>query len=324
MRPGASNEVVYASPYVPPEWVAAHGFEPRRVLLEGSGGSGAAMGRCRFAQAFAEHADASGAAAALFATSCDQMRRASSLVVEDCPTFLLNVPATWQSATARDYYRAELLRLGDFLVDLGGTVPADGRLTETITRYDASRRVLREAGTLAKGSAFAKALTAFHRDGKPPVLDGAVPRGNGVPIAFLGGSLLAGNSAVFELVEANHGEVVLDATTTGERSLPAPIAPQSAKDDPLEALVHAYFDHIPDAFRRPNTRLYEWFTRECADRGVRGIVFIYQSWCDIWRAEIPRMDEILDMPLLALSPAGSEGMDGRITTRIQAFLETLQ
>lgn len=323
MRATASKAIVYTSPYVPPEWIAAHGFKPMRMLPRAAWGSEAAMGRCRFAQAYVNGAVSSEAAATIFTTTCDQMRRVPEIAVGGPPLFLLNIPATWQSPAARDYYRSELLRLGDFLIDVGGSRPSASMLTETVGRYDRVRRELLEARASLKGSAFARMLTAFQRDNEAPALDDGATRGDGVPIAFLGGPFMAEDFAIFDLVEANGGEVVLDATTTGERTLPAPMAVNSIGDDPLEALVHAYFDHIPDAFRRPNTQLYEWFSRECAARGVQGVVLVHQPWCDIWKSETARMQSVLTIPLVTLSLGEAGGPDTRAVTRIQAFMEAL-
>ena len=90
----------------------------------------------------------------------------------------------------------------------------------------------------------------------------------GIPLAVLGGPLLETDCAFFDLVEHAGGRVVLDATEGGERTLPRPFDPARLAADPLEELADAYFDGIPDAFRRPNSRLYEWLGRELAARQV--------------------------------------------------------
>ena len=59
--------------------------------------------------------------------------------------------------------------------------------------------------------------------------------------------------AFFDLVERAGGRVVLDATEGGERTLPRPFDPARLAADPFEELADAYFDAIPDAFRRPNS-----------------------------------------------------------------------
>ena len=85
-------------------------------------------------------------------------------------------------------------------------------------------------------------------------------------LAILGGPLLETDCGFFDLIERAGGRVVLDATEGGQRTLPRPFDPARVAAEPLQELADAYFDGIPDAFRRPDTRLYEWLGRELAAR----------------------------------------------------------
>ena len=118
--------VAYSSPFVPPEWIAAHQMRP--IWLPGSPGitrpaASARRGVCRCAGILVDgtwkHA---GAEAIVLTTICDQMRYAAAYVHEsgEVPVFLFNVPSTWQSPEVRQLYREELCRLGRFLESLGG------------------------------------------------------------------------------------------------------------------------------------------------------------------------------------------------------------
>ena len=73
----------------------------------------------------------------------------------------------------------------------------------------------------------------------------------GIPLAILGGPLLETDCEFFDLVERAGGRIVLDATEHGQRTLPRPFDPARVAAEPLEELADAYFDGIPDAFRRP-------------------------------------------------------------------------
>ena len=197
--------VVYSSPFVPAEWIAAHGVRPRRIRPDPAAaspspygpvlGAGPIMGVCPYARAFmGEVLSAPAAGAAVFTTTCDQMRRAAEWAGRAChpgtatsravaggaapwhgppkagrlasrgggpPVFLMNVPATWQTPAAARLYRDELRRLGRFLVHLGGTAPSRDRLAETLEAYDARRAALRGAlGTLSARQA-SEAIARF-------------------------------------------------------------------------------------------------------------------------------------------------------------------
>ena len=121
--------VAYTCPYVPAEWIAAHGLRPRRLIplpVEGTSTIPRIEGLCPYARAFVNDVAASkDVDGIVVTTACDQMRRVFDLLVRrvDTPAFLLNVPSTWQTVAAQRLYLDELKRLGRFLVRLGGHEP---------------------------------------------------------------------------------------------------------------------------------------------------------------------------------------------------------
>lgn len=132
------KRVVYTSPFVPAEFIAAHGCRPDRVLPTfGKGLRGSAEGMCPYALAFVnEVCGRSRVDSVVLTTTCDQMRRAADLIAgrSNVPIFLMNVPATWQTAMSRGLYRSELERLGRFLVGLGGKAPSLKRLSNVMAQ----------------------------------------------------------------------------------------------------------------------------------------------------------------------------------------------
>ena len=111
----------------------------------------------------------------------------------------------------------------------------------------------------------------------------------------------------------------------GERTLPRPFDLERMANDPMQEMAGAYFDWIPDMFRRPNTKLYEWLGREIAAREVRGIIFRRYVWCDLWHAELQRLIEWSPVPVLGID-AGPDDISApnRVQGRIEAFLEMLR
>lgn len=292
--------VVYTCPYVPAEWIAAHGFEPRRLIPLPTDGESVAPrveGLCPYARAFVNDVAAENAAGIVVTTLCDQMRRAYDLLTcgTDKPAFLLNVPKTWQTVAAQRMYLDELRRLGGFLVRLGGRAPSSERLAKTMIEH------VGWAGPVA---------SAAHVEG--------------VPIAVVGGPLMQRDRILFDLIEESGGRIVLDATETGSRGLRRAFDRRRIADDPLMELADAYFG-IPDASRRPNSELYTWLKEELARTGACGIVFHRYLWCDAWRAELARLKEWVGMPVLGIDSDGNgETNVARLRTRIRAFLEMFQ
>ena len=382
--------VVYSSPFVPAEWIAAHALRPIRIRPQGAPASPPAapiMGLCPYARAFmaevTEPGDAthtvrggspdpprrsdawrpgqpaicaagretrraqsqSNAAvpsahdAAVFATTCDQMRRAAEWVARSGgpPVFLMNIPATWQTPASARMYRDELLRLGRFLVSLGGTAPSRGHLAETMEAYDARRALLRGAlGTLDAAQA-SETIARFDLGEEPGgaiLLRGGSPDPpRGKPVAIVGGPLMRGDERIFQTIAEAGGRAVLDGTESGPRTLPAPFDRRRIRDDPLMELVDAYFGAIPDAFRRPDAALYRWLEQELAASGARGIIIWRYVWCDMWAAAAARLRETTlarpatggtaGLPVLDFDVSGDEAAAARTAGRIQAFLEVL-
>ena len=300
--------IAFFSPFVPPEWIAAHGLRPQRPRLrpEDARSAAACRGVCPFAGATVDRllgdVDAAGV---VHTTVCDQMRYAAALVREKnhLPTFLLNVPSTWQTREARHLYREELQRLGRFLVRLGGNAPSADVLSATRQRYDKARSRVR-AGVSADDA-------------------------SGVPLALVGGPTPRGDGDIVDLVSRAGGRIVLDASEFGERTLPAPMDRRRAADDPLGELVDAYFGTIPDVSHRPNTRLYDWLGERLRRRPVRGILFWRYVCCDLWHAELHRLRRwspvpVLDVDVTHVDVTHDDSQHARLLGRIEAFLEMLQ
>ena len=299
-----TKTVKYSCPFVPCELIAAYGLRPEKLVPTSAAhdATGAAEGLCAYARAFVNSVwGDKDADAVVVATICDQMRRAPELIarVSSVPVFLLNVPTTWQSEASGELYVAELHRLGKFLSGLGGEAPSKTRLAEVMLEYEAHRRE-RQA------------------DDRTPA------RAAGIPLAIVGGEMRREDLDILAVIESAGGQIVLDATDSGERALPAPFDRRQVRTEPLQALADAYFGSIPHAFRRPDSQLYGYLKTQLAARDVRGIVFRRYQWCDIWNAESQRLREWTDIPVLDLD-FGSEGADrAGVVNRIQAFVEMLR
>ncbi len=296
-----SGMVAYSSPFVPAEWIAAHGLRPRRLLPSGHGkplGVSPTVGVCPFAQAFANTCLAEDdIRAVIMATTCDQMRRIAETVSPKRPVFLMNVPHTGHSANALRLYRDELERMGRFLIEMGGREPRRPDLVRIMLEHERNRA--NRAPRMAEGP--------------------------GARLALLGGPLMDEHLEILDIVERAGGMVVLDATEGGERTCPAAYDPTRIQRDPLGEMTRAYFGSIPDAFRRPNDDLYAWMRKHTAARKVQGIIFIRYVWCDTWHAELARAREKLDVPILELDlSADGAGSSGRIAGHLQAFMEMLR
>jgi len=305
------QRIVYTCPFVPAEWIAAHGLQPARVVPRSDCTSAAIPpieGLCTFAQAFAAQVISDSLSqGAVFTTACDQMRRVRDLVTDrtTAPTFLLNLPKTWQNSECTQLYMDELRRLSRWLCTLGGRPPSGETLAATMIDFDRHRHAMRTAGCKTQPSC--------------PCHDGRVK------LALVGGPILAGEFRLFDLVERCGGRIMLDATETGELSLPDTFDADHCRRDPLRELARAYFQSIPAVWKRPNTSLFDWLKQMCRNRNVQGVICRRLVWCDLWHAEVHRLRDALQLPLLDLDVTDDgKSASERTACRIQAFMETLQ
>jgi benzoyl-CoA reductase/2-hydroxyglutaryl-CoA dehydratase subunit BcrC/BadD/HgdB len=296
--------IAYTCPYVPAEWIAAHGLQPRRLIpqpLEGTWAIPRIEGLCPYARAFVNDVAASDDIDGVIVTTmCDQMRRVFDLLLRriDVPAFLLNVPSTWQTVAAQRLYLDELKRLGRFLVRLGSHEPDKEELVRAMV-----------------GQAHGNGVHETPHDSAC-----RCHPAESVPLAVVGGPLMQRDRVLFDVVEACGGRIVLDATEAGQRGRPEAFDGRRLAEDPLLELAQAYF-RIPDASRRPNSELYQWLERELARAGARGILFHHYVWCDKWHAEFTRLKEWARLPILRLDSEGEVEVV-RVRNRVRAFLET--
>jgi benzoyl-CoA reductase/2-hydroxyglutaryl-CoA dehydratase subunit BcrC/BadD/HgdB len=323
-------QVFYTSPWIPPEWIKAHGLEPRGIWSVKNlwlDSVPLSAGLCSFAEAVVRFSEAQTEGAVVFTTTCDQLRRGfdAARAAGRSRVFLFNIPAAWQTPVARQIYRAEVERLGRFLVELGGRAPSPRVLAGEMAKYGRGRDCLLAAAPHCASRQFAEAVARFHWEGtvelpEPPA---AAPAG-GVPLAVVGGPLPAPQSNLLEVIEALGGRMVLNATETGERSLWPSYAADGPVDEPLDVLVRGGLANIVDVFQRPNTPLYFWLEERLRARHARGIVLWHFTGCDLWRAEAQTLREAFGLPVLLLEADEAQGCAPRDVGRIEAFVETLQ
>jgi benzoyl-CoA reductase/2-hydroxyglutaryl-CoA dehydratase subunit BcrC/BadD/HgdB len=258
------------------------------------------------------------------------MRRAFDILVRklEPPAFLMNVPSTWQNLESQKLYIDELERLSRFLTDLGGKTPSNDALAKTMLEYDGARKSILAAREYLSARQYAEATVALGQNGPDKTLDSITVTelsNDGVRLALIGGPLMKQDFALFDMIEQSGGQIVLDATETGERGLCAPFDRRRLHEEPLMELADAYFIGINDASRRPNSELYKWLSDKLVSRQVQGIIFRRYIWCDIWHAELQRLKDWIDLPVLDIDTGGDNDNEGhRTVNRIRAFLEMLQ
>jgi hypothetical protein len=329
-------EVFFTSPWIPAEWIKAHGLDPRGVWFRpefGVGTFSVSAGVCAFAEAAVRLAEAQPESAMIFSTHCDQLRRGfDSLDEKRRPrAFLFNLPVSLHESAAESIFVSDMERLSRFLIRLGGHLPDSEDLACLIEHHAVARSRLLEAAAWCPASQYAEAIARFRWDGSVCLPEPAPAPGdsNTVRLAVVGGPLPQPHWELLDTIERAGGRVVLNGTEAGERSLwPAASSSSSlgAKDLPALTLRLArdYLANCVEVFQRPNTRLYAWLKERLALRRARGIVLWQYVGCDLWRAELQSLREAFGLPVLLLDANETAGGRSRHRGRIEAFLEALR
>jgi hypothetical protein len=329
-QPPDAAEVFFASPWIPAEWIKAHGLQPRGIWGAQSFDLGAASreGSCAFAAGTLSLAQSRNDAACVFTTHCDQLRRSfdAAQASSNGRTFLFNLPATWGTAVAPTIYRSELERMSRFLVAAGGTPPDAGELARVMTDYRQKRGLLCRTSAARPAKRIAEAILKFHWDGSVPTTAAPAKAPTGIPLALIGGPLPASRLGLFDLVEELGGHIVLNATEAGERSVwDARPATKVAGDTTalLDMVAQDHLEHCVDVFQRPNTRLYDWLGTHFRVREPRAIILWHFTGCDLWSAEAQSLREAFGLPLLGLEADDATSLTLRDRSRLEAFIESL-
>ncbi len=330
------KKVIYTCPYVPAEWIASHGLKPCRIIPFSKGQCPEIIrteGLCPWVRDFINNLSEEENCAAIFTTVCDQMRRGFDIVTTrlKIPAFLMNVPSISQTVACQKLYLDELKRLGNFLIQMGCKAPPDKALSDIMLNYEKARKAILAMNDKLPAKQFAEMLEHFGKDGPDEQRRmGFSPCGKNsgqqknVPLAIIGSPLLKQDIEILEITEQLGGRIILNATENGERGLCAVFKTKNLKENPLMELADAYFNGIHDASRRPNIEFYKWLINILAERKVRGIIFHRNIWCDIWHAELHRLKELVDLPVLDIESTGDDKTTNQSTlNRIRAFLEML-
>jgi len=328
--PRTKNKVVCGSPYVPVEWIRAHGLEPRRLDHQGNESRkpiDGEVGICPYMRTFVNSAVSDpDVLAVILPTTCDQMRRGADLATlrAETPVFLMNIPTVCKTESAHKLYLSELKRLGRFLVSLGGTEPDHEKLLLVMQDFNQRRQDLISGEMVLTGKEFDRIIDDSYRSDKEdedelPYLDCE----DKAPVALIGAHLLPRDFELFDMITDAGGVVALNGTDSGERVVPGFFNGRKLQDDPTQAFSSAYLDTIPDIFQRPNDQLFQWLQRMVESREICGVILVRYTWCDHWHAEASRLRECCAVPFLDLELNG-EAVGESAKGRLQAFMEMLR
>jgi benzoyl-CoA reductase subunit C len=216
--------------------------------------------------------------------------------------------------------------------DLSEAVKCSNRIRDKLHRVLAQRERARPALTGAEALALFLAETAL----PPKVFEGQLDdllahlptRQLPKPQArLLLGGAATDEIALVEQMEGFGALVVADTLCYGSRATWKLDLPE-AGGDLLPAMAEAYLKHLlcPRMFDDYEMRM-DYLLEAVQRAAVDGVVLVYNKFCDLHGVENVRLGRDLEkqgIPVLVLEKEYGAGADeGRISTRVQAFLERI-
>jgi benzoyl-CoA reductase/2-hydroxyglutaryl-CoA dehydratase subunit BcrC/BadD/HgdB len=264
-------------------------------------------------------------------STCDQTRRCFSELpcLTGAEVVQLHLPAT-RSVAGEDYFAASV----------------EGFCLESAARFGCGYepdRALDHASERHRAGMFLESLTLegsvdpldlhwmyhLYHMARAPGLHGLLEgmltpadpsRRRPVSVGLAGSPLPLEDTTVLEVLSGAGAGVVplhcaaLQSTgTAGDRSAPADGSPGG--------LARAAFRSVRCARSRPNDGVFEWISGMMERTGCRGLVVKTMRFCDLWFTERVRFRERMDVPVLVMDTAFSQGERERQTARLEAFLE---
>ncbi len=241
-----------------------------------------------------------------------------------------------------EYFAEELELFRQALAELVQKEITDAALCDAVKRANRVRgklhQVLAQRERARPGLTGAEALSLFLVESAMPPdlfeqqLDSLLAQLPARQLPKPGARLLLGGAATDEItlveqIEALGALVVADSLCYGSRATWKLELPEDG-GDPLPAMARAYLEHLlcPRMFDDYDRRLD--FLLQAAKRArIDGAVLVYNKFCDLHGVENVRLARDLEkrgIAVLVLEKEYGAGADeGRISTRVQAFLERI-
>lgn len=277
--------------------------------------------------------------------SCDHVRRLHDVLEAARPLpfmHMLGVPHKAGTAAAARRFRHELEGLCRALEEAFGTAITQERLGDSMEMYATTRTLLSSLYELRKAEepplGGAEALAVLVAGGSLPrqrynmLLVRLLEELRGRPglsdyraRLMIAGSGGCDDPAWLGIIEGLGGLVVTDSLCTGSRTFRFETRPA---DDPLLELARAYLER-PSCARTTDrvAERSEYMTTMAREYDVDGVVFQRIRYCDLWGGQLLTVRRALEearIPMLELEREYGPGGEAQLTTRIQAFLESLE
>ncbi len=287
------------------------------------------QGKCTFLDGF------------LFPHTCDSIQNMASVIFDyikaDKPCYFFYHPKAPYGGSARDFYCQQLKDLAGALADHFGPLDMNAlkervqqgqhisRLVEDLYHLRSQDRLLLNNrdfyGLIRQGE-------YLFPDDWIPRLEAPLKQDRGKPDKPLTPVILSGVLAnppeLLTLLDDLDVLVAYDDFLNGSRRL---LVPGNDFKDPFEQLTESYFAMPPCSTRGSSIeRRRDYLFKMIDATGAKGVIFNVVKFCEPEWFDVPNLQEALKkrgIPSLILDTELNQGLSGQMTTRVEAFIETL-
>jgi benzoyl-CoA reductase/2-hydroxyglutaryl-CoA dehydratase subunit BcrC/BadD/HgdB len=282
-------------------------------------------------------------------TTCDGKKKMFELMGASKPMYVLELPQKADDADGLERWGHELRKFRDHLEQRFHTRITDEKLRESIGLMNRERGLRRQLAELMARDPppitgreliqfksiisgleedlkqYERALEIFGGEAAPCPGQGRNRHSAEVRVLLTGVPLVHGAERVLELIEEAGAVVVAMENCTGLKPILEDVEP--SEPDPIDAMARKYY-HLPCSVMTPNTRRLQTLQSLAAKYRPQCVIELIWQACltyDIESFHVRRwVEEELRVPYLKIMTDYSPSDSARISTRVEALLETVR
>jgi benzoyl-CoA reductase/2-hydroxyglutaryl-CoA dehydratase subunit BcrC/BadD/HgdB len=276
-------------------------------------------------------------------TTCDGKKKMFELLGASRPMYVLELPQKADDPDALEHWTREVRKFKTHLEQRFGIRITDGKLREAIRLMNRERRLRRELAELMVREPppltgrqlieFKSIISGIEADLQQyeavlRLLASEAPRRDAgadgrVRVLMTGVPLVHGAERVLELIENAGAVVVAMENCTGLKPILDDV--DDTDPDPVAAIARKYY-HLPCSVMTPNARRFDLLRQLAAKFRPHCVIELVWQACltyDIESYHVRRLvEDDLHLPYLKITTDYSPSDSARITTRVEALLES--
>lgn len=276
--------------------------------------------------------------------TCDCMRKSAEAIDQNyVPTTIYNLPRLSTSASSKKYLATEIRNFKSDLEELTGKSISDQDIAISIHKFNTARKNMRKISGFCKceypllsGSEYEKIASSYYQ---LPIdvllneqqkileqLENAKPNSGhpGPRIMLSGGVIANGDHKITDILEQLGANIVVEDNCTGIKPFLFDIPEHG---NWAEDLAEGYLGQAPCARMKPLDKMIEHALNMAEEYKADGVVLYYLKFCPCYSMMIRKFEEAFQkkgIPVLIIASDYSQGDEGQIKIRVEAFLEMLK